>query len=86
MFLLQQQQEIIRKDFGSGHLNVLFTTSVGSEGLDFRQCQFVLSFDRPDNVVTLVQVHHSRGQIVCFMTTGRALIKRTLQFFTVLRN
>ena len=50
-----QRQEQIRLQFRSGHLNVLFATSVGSEGLDFRQCQLVLAFDRPDNVVSLVQ-------------------------------
>ncbi|GAX83071.1 hypothetical protein CEUSTIGMA_g10497.t1 [Chlamydomonas eustigma] len=51
----KKQQESVRKGFSSGHLNVLFATSVGSEGLDFRQCQLVLCFDRPDNVVNLVQ-------------------------------
>ena len=51
-----QRQNAIRADFKRGDLNVLFATSIGSEGLDFRQCQLVLAFDRPYNVVTLVQV------------------------------
>lgn len=33
--------------FRSGALNLLVATSVGSEGMDFRQCQLVVAFDCP---------------------------------------
>lgn len=55
MHACSQKQDEIRQNFRRGHLNILLATSVGSEGLDFRQCQLVLAFDRPDNVVSLVQ-------------------------------
>lgn len=33
--------------FRTSAINVLIATSVGSEGMDFRQCQLVVAFDLP---------------------------------------
>lgn len=54
-----QAQEAVRVAFGSdAHpLNLLVATNVGSEGLDFRQCQLVLAFDLPLDVRAAKQAH-----------------------------
>ena len=51
-----QRQNAIRQDFMAGRLNVLLSTDVGAEGLDFRQCQLVAMMDPPASVTSLVQV------------------------------
>ncbi len=51
----QQKQESIRKDFASGRLNVLISTDVGAEGLDFRRCCLVAVLDPPTHVTPFVQ-------------------------------
>lgn len=88
---LLQKQEAIRVGFGSGHLNVLFATTVGSEGLDFRQCQLVLAFDMPPNVVQLVQsggrarAHQSRYIILQDPSQRKAVTKLLRWVGVVLR-
>lgn len=42
-----QQQALVVSGFRSSAINVLIATSVGSEGMDFRQCQLVVAFDLP---------------------------------------
>lgn len=42
-----QQQALVVQGFRSSAINVLIATSVGSEGMDFRQCQLVVAFDPP---------------------------------------
>ena len=45
--LFVQQQALVVQGFRSSAINVLIATSVGSEGMDFRQCQLVVAFDPP---------------------------------------
>lgn len=42
-----QQQALVVQGFRSSAIDVLIATSVGSEGMDFRQCQLVVAFDLP---------------------------------------
>lgn len=42
-----QQQALVVQGFRDSTINVLIATSVGSEGMDFRQCQLVVAFDLP---------------------------------------
>jgi endoribonuclease Dicer len=41
--------------FRQGTFNVLVSTNVGSEGLDFRQCGLVVAVHPPTNTISLVQ-------------------------------
>lgn len=52
-------QDKIVEDFRSGKLNLLISTSVGEEGLDFPLCSFVCRFDPP---MTLPQYIQTRGR------------------------
>ena len=42
-----QQQAMVVAGFRTSAINVLIATSVGSEGMDFKQCQLVVAFDLP---------------------------------------
>jgi endoribonuclease Dicer len=42
--------------FRSGQLNLLLATNVGSEGMDFQQCELVVAFEPPTNVTGYIQV------------------------------
>ncbi|GIL66381.1 hypothetical protein Vafri_19918 [Volvox africanus] len=51
----QKRQEQTRQEFGSGKLNLLLSTSVGAEGLDFSHCALVAALDLPKHVTPFVQ-------------------------------
>ncbi|GLI60928.1 hypothetical protein VaNZ11_003160 [Volvox africanus] len=51
----QKRQEQTRQEFGSGRLNLLLSTSVGAEGLDFSHCALVAALDLPKHVTPFVQ-------------------------------
>ncbi|GLC40432.1 hypothetical protein PLESTM_001062300, partial [Pleodorina starrii] len=51
----QKVQEQVRQDFSFGRLNLLFSTSVGAEGLDFSHCALVAALDLPNHVTPFVQ-------------------------------
>jgi hypothetical protein len=51
-----QAQAAVVGSFRSGSINVLLATDVGSEGMDFQQCELVVAFDPPDNVTSYIQV------------------------------
>ncbi|KAJ3574695.1 hypothetical protein NPX13_g4287 [Xylaria arbuscula] len=55
---LSEQKSTIRR-FRNGHLNCLFTTSAGEEGIDIPDCNFVVRFDLYKTVIQYIQ---SRGR------------------------
>ena len=54
-----KRQEKVMRDFHSGNINLLFTTSVGEEGIDVPQCNLVIRFDL---YTTVIQYMQSRGR------------------------
>ncbi|KXZ50330.1 hypothetical protein GPECTOR_17g971 [Gonium pectorale] len=50
-----KRQEAVRVGFRDGRLNLLLSTDVGAEGLDFRQARLVAMLDPPANVTSFVQ-------------------------------
>ncbi|KAG2423207.1 hypothetical protein HXX76_015465 [Chlamydomonas incerta] len=50
-----KKQERVRRAFSAGAINVLISTSVGAEGLDFRTCNAVIMLDPADHVTPFVQ-------------------------------
>lgn len=52
------QEDTMRK-FNAGHINILFTTSVGEEGIDIPQCNVVVRFDPNKKTIQYIQ---SRGR------------------------
>ena len=53
-----KQEETMRK-FNAGAINILFTTSVGEEGIDIPQCNLVVRFDPNQKTIQYIQ---SRGR------------------------
>jgi endoribonuclease Dicer len=53
------KQENVMRDFNRGLVNVLFTTSVGEEGIDIPQCNIVVRFDPNHKTIQYIQ---SRGR------------------------
>jgi hypothetical protein len=51
-----QAQAAVVGRFRTGELNVLIATNVGSEGMDFQQCELVVAFEPPQNVTLYIQV------------------------------
>lgn len=46
LVLLQTQAEVVGR-FKEGKYNLLIATNIGSEGMDFKQCQLVVAFEHP---------------------------------------
>lgn len=62
----------MRRAFSSGALNVLISTSVGAEGLDFRTCNAVIMVDPPDHVTPFVQcAGRARAPGSCYLLFAR---------------
>lgn len=55
MLFVAQQQALVVAGFRTSAINVLIATSVGSEGMDFKQCQLVVAFDLPRDVTSYIQ-------------------------------
>uniref|UniRef100_A0A383WL31 P-loop containing nucleoside triphosphate hydrolase protein n=1 Tax=Tetradesmus obliquus TaxID=3088 RepID=A0A383WL31_TETOB len=56
--------------FRSGELNVLIATNVGSEGMDFQQCELVVAFEPPTDVTQYIQMRgraRKRGSKYCWL-------------------
>eukprot|EP00198_Chlamydomonas_reinhardtii_P005623 XP_001694959.1 dicer-like protein [Chlamydomonas reinhardtii] len=67
-----RKQERVRRAFSSGALNVLISTSVGAEGLDFRTCNAVIMVDPPDHVTPFVQcAGRARAPGSCYLLFAR---------------
>lgn len=47
ILIAAQEQRRILQTFTANRVNILVATSVGSEGMDFRQCKLVVAFDLP---------------------------------------
>ena len=66
-----QSQEMTRRMFLEGKCNLLLTTSVADEGLDFPACNAVVLMDGADNDISLVQrrgrVRKEGGETVVFL-------------------
>jgi ERCC4-related helicase len=45
----------VRRAFASGRLNLLLSTSIGAEGLDFAHCSLVAALDPPKHVTPFLQ-------------------------------
>ncbi|EFO26258.1 hypothetical protein LOAG_02227 [Loa loa] len=52
---LHKRQELVLRKFRQRHLNLLIATSVLEEGVDVRQCNVVIRFDRPTDYRAYVQ-------------------------------
>eukprot|EP00878_Enallax_costatus_P003037 GHUV01003235.1.p1 GENE.GHUV01003235.1~~GHUV01003235.1.p1 ORF type:complete len:473 (+),score=137.64 GHUV01003235.1:72-1421(+) len=48
-------QARVVQQFRKRETNVLFATNIGSEGMDFKQCQAVVAFDPPNEVTQYIQ-------------------------------
>ena len=58
--MTQRQQEDVIRNFRSGQLNLLISTSVGEEGIDIPDCTFAIKYDVMSNEISAVQ---SRGRV-----------------------
>ena len=58
--MTQNEQERVISRFHSGEKNLLLATSVAEEGLDIRDCNFVIRYDMMGNEISSVQ---SRGRV-----------------------
>ena len=58
--MTQIEQERVIKMFKTGEKNLLLATSVAEEGLDIRDCNYVIRYDMMGNEISLVQ---SRGRV-----------------------
>ncbi|XP_048587741.1 antiviral innate immune response receptor RIG-I isoform X2 [Nematostella vectensis] len=56
----QQEQELIIEEFKKGVVNILIATSVAEEGLDIKDCSFVIRYDTYGNEISSTQ---ARGRI-----------------------
>lgn len=58
------------QQFRTGGLNVLIATNVGSEGMDFKQCEMVIAMDPPQTVTQYIQCRgraRKRGSVYKMM-------------------
>lgn len=58
--MTQREQERVIKRFHTGEKNLLLATSVAEEGLDIRDCNYVIRYDMMGNEISTVQ---SRGRV-----------------------
>lgn len=58
--MTQNEQERVLSRFHTGEKNLLLATSVAEEGLDIRDCNFVIRYDMMGNEISSVQ---SRGRV-----------------------
>lgn len=76
-------QEVTRQMFLEGSCNLLLTTSVADEGLDFPACNAVVLMDGADNDISLVQrrgrVRIDGGESVVFLRRDMQDKFRTLE-------
>ncbi|MCY3411407.1 MAG: DEAD/DEAH box helicase [Candidatus Heimdallarchaeota archaeon] len=73
--LSQKDQKEVMDYFRSGEYNVLVSTSVGEEGLDVAQCDFVIFYDITPSSTRLIQRsgrtgRSRRGKIIKYVTKG----------------
>lgn len=58
--MTQKCQEEVIRNFKSGHLNLLISTSVGEEGIDIPDCTFAIRYGIKSNEISAVQ---ARGRV-----------------------
>ncbi|KRZ14848.1 Endoribonuclease Dicer [Trichinella zimbabwensis] len=62
------RQEEVLKNFRNGNLNLLVATSILEEGIDVRQCNYVIRFDMPLTFRSFVQSKGRARQKVAYYT------------------
>ena len=58
--MTQHEQDRVIKRFHTGEKNLLLATSVAEEGLDIKDCNYVIRYDMMGNEISTVQ---SRGRV-----------------------
>lgn len=58
--MTQNEQERVIQRFHTGEKNLLLATSVAEEGLDIKDCNYVIRYDMMGNEISTVQ---SRGRV-----------------------
>ncbi|WIA14738.1 hypothetical protein OEZ85_003224 [Tetradesmus obliquus] len=63
-------QAAVVSRFRTGQLNLLIATNIGSEGMDFQQCELVVAFEPPTDVTQYIQARgraRKRNSEYCWM-------------------
>lgn len=64
--MTQYEQVETLQRFKTGDVKILFTTSVGEEGIDIAECNLTIRYNHVGNEVTTVQTRGTSGRLLSF--------------------